>query len=309
MILGVSGGPDSFFLLQILHDLDYSMVVAHLDHSLRTKSHEEAIFVEKKAKELGYEFAMETVSVDKLAKQEKLNIEDASRKARYSFLFRVAEEKNAQAVLVAHHADDQVETILMRLIRGAGLSGLIGMKLILQPNQWHQKIPLIRPLLDVYRKDILEYCQKNKIDYLEDPSNQNRKFRRNLIRHDLIPQLGKMNPNFKATLLRNANMLGAENDAMDQYTEIAWQNCVVENKKKLITISVPAYNRQPLAIKRRLLTRVFQQYLIKKESLTFSLIDEALAFISNENPGKQIEVANKLYMMQENEQIYFFHYL
>ena len=307
LILGVSGGPDSMGLLHILNDLGFSLLVAHLDHSLRAKSDEDAHFVEREARKLGLEFAVETVSVEKLAFEEKLNLEDAARQSRYSFLFKLAEEKKARAVLVAHHADDQVETILMRLIRGAGIGALIGMKRILQPNQWHPNIPLIRPILNVTRKDILEYCAKNNIDYLEDPSNRNQKYLRNQLRHDLIPKLGKMNPNFNQTLLRNAELLKAENEAMNQFTEIAWQTCIIEGKNKLFSILIPAFNQEPLAIKRRLLLRIFQKSISKKESISFLLIDEALAYLSNMAKRKQIEIANKLYLMKENEWLHFFH--
>jgi len=176
----------------------------------------------------------------------------------------------------------------------------------LQPNQWHQNIPLIRPLLRVYRKDILDYCDNRKIKFLEDPSNQNRKYRRNHIRHDLVPQLSKMNPNFKATLLRSAEIFRAENDAMGQFEKIAWQSCVIEGDNNLITISIAAFHLQPLAIKRRLLLRIFQQYMINNESISYTLIDEAMAFISSNISNHQIELAKKMNLMKENEWIYFF---
>jgi len=155
LVLAVSGGPDSICLLDLLRQLPYYISVAHLNHQLRVEADQEAAFVKKSADFLGMPFFFKSVNVRGLAENQKLGVEEAARNARYKFLFETAEKTNSRAVITAHHADDQIETVLMNLIRGAGLRGLAGMNYC-QISHFNQKIPLIRPLLDFWKDDLLD---------------------------------------------------------------------------------------------------------------------------------------------------------
>ena len=200
LFVGVSGGPDSVALLDALVQLGYRPHVAHLNHQLRgAASDADAEFVRQLAGTYGLPVMIESQSV--------APDEDACRQARLAFFERVGAQTGIAKILLAHNADDQVETFLLRLLRGAGPTGLSGMQADRQIGQ----VRLIRPLLEVSRGEVLEYLQTRGLTYREDSSNANRRFLRNRIRHELLPLLEReYNPGIRAVLRRTAEILRAE---------------------------------------------------------------------------------------------------
>ena len=194
-VVGVSGGPDSLALLHMLCDLyaPAQLIVAHLDHGLRPESVEEAAFVKATTVAWGCRFHPKQVDVTKLAAENGWSIEEAGRNARYAFFAELAVQKRATAVLVAHHADDQAETVLMNLLRGAGLAGLSGMRTI-SPLPGRPDLLLVRPLLKVSRREIEAYCETHDLRPISDESNTNPDFLRNRVRLELIPLLADLKP-------------------------------------------------------------------------------------------------------------------
>ncbi len=154
-LVGVSGGPDSICLLHTLHRLHYPIVAIHVNHALRQEADEEAQVVQAFVNRLAIEFIACRVDVRANAEQQSLAIEESARRLRYQCLFDEAEKTGAKAVLVAHNADDQVETLLLHLLRGSGLTGLRGMEYRTLPNPWSERIPLVRPLISTWRDEIL----------------------------------------------------------------------------------------------------------------------------------------------------------
>ena len=189
LLVAVSAGPDSLCLLHVLWQLGYSVVVAHLDHGLRVESAAEAAMVQHFAEDLGVQWVCKRQDVQGYATQNGLSIEEAARNLRYRYLFEQAERLEAQAVAVGHNADDQVETVLMHLLRGAGLSGLRGMGHYSLPNPWSQRIPLVRPLLGIWRGEIQAYLDRSGLKPSLDSSNLELRYYRNRLRHELIPHL------------------------------------------------------------------------------------------------------------------------
>jgi len=202
VVTGVSGGPDSLCLMDLLHKLGYRVIVAHLDHRLRPESEDEAQRVKKMAAESGLPFVRESKDIETFSRQRGLSLEEGARLARYQFLFREAEKIRAAAVMVGHTADDQVETVLMHLLRGAGLPGLTGMSHRSLPNAWSEKIPLLRPLLGVWREAIWEYLNDQGLNPSLDPSNLDERIFRNRLRHELIPYLETFNPRLRQSIWR-----------------------------------------------------------------------------------------------------------
>lgn len=179
VVIGVSGGADSVVLAHILKGLGYDITIAHLNHQLRGKdSNEDETFVMNLAKEWSIGYICERVRIPTSG-----NLENNARKIRYEFLEKVRDEYHADFVAVAHHLDDQIETILMHMARGAGLRGKIGMRC--------QSDRLIRPLLDVRRKDIEEYTKENNLDYRTDKSNFDLNYERSYWRNFVIPEMEK----------------------------------------------------------------------------------------------------------------------
>jgi tRNA(Ile)-lysidine synthase len=218
VVVAVSGGADSVALLDILAHLDLerlNLVVAHLNHSLRGEASDgDEAFVSNLAARYGLPFASKRVEVAALAKSSKLSLEDAGRQARYSFFADTAKVHGATSIAVAHHLDDQAETVLIRLLRGAGGAGLSGMA----PIQGMLK----RPLLQVSRSDIERYLTERGITYRTDATNADPAILRNSIRHELLPQLRRYNPNISERLAATAEILASDQELLDEMTEAAF---------------------------------------------------------------------------------------
>ena len=256
VVVGVSGGPDSVCLLHVLMTLctpegpfpNVKLHVAHLDHGVRGEaSRADAAFVADLAADWGLPCTVEHVDVPALARAGRRSLEDVARQARYAFLRRVAEQSSATRIAVAHHADDQVETLVMHWLRGSGLAGLAGMR----PLEGE----IIRPLLVMRRAEVLAYCQEQQLPFREDASNQDRRFLRNRIRHELLPTLEQYNLNLRETLLRNATILAEEAAYLEQQLAARWPEVIASGAEGQVEGSVPAYRRLPLALRRRLLVR------------------------------------------------------
>ena len=207
LIVAVSGGPDSLSLLDILHRLEYRLIIAHFDHSLRPDSGSEAEIVRGIASQMDLQFIYGKEDVRRYSDQNKLSIEEAARHTRYKFLIQQSKSFGAQAVAVGHTSDDQVETILMHFLRGSGLDGLRGMPYRSLPNAWSERIPIIRPILELSRKQIIAYNESRNLTPTTDHSNLDTTFFRNRLRYELIPNLERYNPQIKRSILRMANTI------------------------------------------------------------------------------------------------------
>ena len=294
VIVGVSGGADSLALMDGLHRLGYPMAVAHLDHALRPDSAADADFVRAKAVELGVPFVTERVDVREVAAKEKLSIEEAARNVRYAFLFEQARLSNAQAVAVAHHADDQVETVLMHFIRGAALSGLSGMPFRRVMPVWDAEIPLVRPLLELWREDIEAYITEIGWTPREDLSNADTTYFRNHLRHELIPQLVETNPRFKEGILRMADVLGEEDRLLVSMADAAWESCFIENSQDRVVLNLRTFIKLEKGLQRRLLRRAVALLRPDLRDIGFEVVERGLDFIADPSASRQIDLAAQL---------------
>lgn len=191
VIVGASGGPDSQFMIYILEkfrkELGFEMVLAHLNHLHRREANKDEELVRKTAEKLGLDFFSRSRSMDDLASKLKISPEDAGRRLRYEFFGDLAKKYPTSKIAVAHNKDDQAETVLMRIIRGTGLDGLRAMD--------YRTGNIIRPILDIKKKEILEYLDENNIAYAIDHTNFENDYTRNKVRLDIIPILEEINPN------------------------------------------------------------------------------------------------------------------
>jgi len=264
VVSGVSGGPDSMALLHVLHELSgefkLGITVAHLDHGLRRGSAADAAFVRNAARRLGLPFRGAHTDVQKLATRRKCSVEEAGRLARYSFFHRTARAAGAGVVAVGHNRDDQAETMLMRLLRGASASGLGGIApkrrlddpLALRPGK-PGPVSLVRPLLDLSRAEIEGYLAARRVRPRRDPTNRNTGFLRNKIRHELIPLLErKYNPQLRALLARTARTL-QEEDGLLESVAVASLLRIAVAQRAGIALDAPGLNGLPLPVRRRVL--------------------------------------------------------
>jgi len=258
VVVGVSGGMDSMVLLYVLHafreSLRLELIVAHVNHGLRpAESEKEAELVERESRQLGCLFEYGQFDVKEFQKESGYSPQDAARKIRFHFFNQLITKHEAQKLALGHNADDQVETLLLRLIRGSGLKGLKGMLPIREGR-------VVRPLLDVWREQIESFTRERRIPYLVDSSNLKEKYLRNRIRLKLIPSIEKeVQPNFKEVVLRSSAILRAEDDYLSQKTEETYKVMIQERENALV-FSYPSYQSLPEAIRWRILEKLLGEF-------------------------------------------------
>jgi tRNA(Ile)-lysidine synthase len=192
-LIGVSGGRDSVALLHWLIEAGYKkLVICHLNHQLRGRSSEaDARFVGKLADKYAFDLEFGSAKVRTLAAKQKMSIETAGREARYQFFARVAKRRRCRTIFLAHHADDLVETFLMNLFRGAGMTGLAGIREVTNRRLNDVDLMIVRPFLGLWRSEIDQYVRKHRLKFREDASNKDLASLRNRIRRRVIPSLEK----------------------------------------------------------------------------------------------------------------------
>ena len=225
LIIGLSGGADSTALLDLLANLPGTplrLIAAHLNHCLRgAESDDDETFCRELAEQYKIPFESRRVDVQTIADTSSLNLEDAGRLARIDFFDELVTARQASAVVLAHHADDQAETVLMRLLRGSGMTGLAGMS-------YRNSRGYVRPLLSISRTEIMAHLAERGLIWREDITNLDTSFLRNRIRHELLPLLEQYNPCVRTSLTTAATLLSAENELLnDQAEQAAEQICNV----------------------------------------------------------------------------------
>lgn len=302
-VIGFSGGPDSFALLNALHGLGWPLVIAHLDHGLRPESAADAIRAKQQSEVYNFPFVTERAEVSALVAEGGLSVEEAGRNARYEFLFRVAQDRHAQAVVVAHNADDQSETVLMHLLRGAGSAGLRGMALRSLPNSWSTQIPLVRPLLGISRTEILNYCQLHGLNPILDASNNDPAYFRNKLRHEVLPALERVAPGIRLRLQHSAELLAADYGLIEHLAQEAWRRCLAERGPDFVGLDRAMFLAEPLALQRALLRRAAAELRPLQRDVDFRAIELALQAINKAQSAPQDWLAG-LCILVEGDRIW-----
>ncbi|GAB4113070.1 MAG: tRNA lysidine(34) synthetase TilS [Candidatus Caldatribacteriota bacterium] len=292
IVIGVSGGPDSLTLLNVLlswqKKYNLSLYIAHFNHKLRgQESDQEADFVQKLAEKLNLPFIMGESNLNKLVKEKKISLEEAAREARYSFYFKVVEKFKAQKIALGHNADDQVETILMRFLRGSGLEGLNAIPPV--------RGKIIRPLIECSREEIEKYCLENNIDYRIDSSNKKPIYFRNKIRLELLPLLiTQYNQNLKNNLLNFQVIISEILQYLQQKTEEIFMEMVEVKEGKEAVIGLKRMNSLPPVFKRRIIRKMIEQVKGDLNSIDFVHIDNILQLTDNFSGEKEICLPDNL---------------
>lgn len=256
-ILGFSGGADSSALLYFLSSRVKNLVCVHINHMIRG---EEADRDEAHAKnlcnELGVKFLSFKINVPLLAKERKQGLEETARNERYRvFGELLLKNPEYKCIVTAHNSDDNAETVLFNLARGTGTQGLIGIK----PVQGK----IVRPMLDVSKKEILEYCQENKINYVTDSTNGDTKYTRNHIRHNILPEMEKINPDFLSACHRLGDILASD----EEYFKLIVDKIIKDNAIN-DEVDLSLLNSLPRAIAVRLLRSIHEGELDYNASLS-----------------------------------------
>ena len=257
ILIACSGGPDSMALLHLLQDIaahrhtKYKLGIAVVDHSIRPESKDEVLWLQNQVDALGLSFYTTTFDVPTLSKDLKLSEETVGRQVRYQWLNEIAHSEGYDYIAVAHHKNDQAESILAHLIRGTGLNGLTGMAVV--SNDYD--IPVIRPLLDVTKAELLAYLADRKLTYCIDSTNDDIRYQRNRIRHRIIPELEAVNPAVVDAIVRLGSSVNEDVMVISDLTSRTFDKLVSIGKDE-VRISRRALRQEPLAIQRRLWQRL-----------------------------------------------------
>lgn len=290
VVVAVSGGPDSTCLLDILSlirsDLKIELLIAHFDHGLRPSDSEaEARFVEGLAESLN--LPLEIKCAEKETLQGESSLEERARHARYLFFEEVSQKLSARKIALGHNLNDQAETVLMRLLRGSGLSGLGGI-----PPCRDGKI--IRPLIEVTRGEVESYLEERGLKYMVDTSNLEQRFLRNRIRHELLPQLEKYQPMILERLVQMAELMRSEDSFLEERAAEWVKRSSEGGAGGEIRIPLSSFLRLPDALKNRVIRYILRTTgrTLRRIGLRHILAVKSMA--SEKRPQSQIHLPNQV---------------
>ncbi len=287
IVVAVSGGADSVCLLHLLRQYPFRLHVAHLNHQFRSEGIKEAQFVERLATSWNIPVTATSLPVPEMCKTERLSKQEGARKVRYAFLNQVAQETGARWIAVGHTADDQIETFLMRLLRGSGIEGLSAIPKMREGS-------IIRPLLSIRREEIVAELSRSKIAFVEDPSNVQQVYLRNQVRHSLLPILERYNPKIKETLLKEVELLQGESDFLQQHTLQVVQELGIKTEGRSIRFNIPKLRPLHVAIQRRILRWGINLLHHDLKGIGFKHIDAIVSKIIPGPTGKRSVLPNGL---------------
>ncbi|PQL19578.1 tRNA lysidine(34) synthetase TilS [Veillonella denticariosi JCM 15641] len=266
ILVACSGGPDSMALFHLLLDvaahrhIHWHIGVAIMDHQIRRESKDEVLWLQDRVKALNLDFYNVAIDVPAFSMERKISVETAGRDIRYGWLTDLARAKRYDYIAVAHHKNDQAESILAHLIRGSGMNGLQGMSVL----SHSYAIPVVRPLLEVKKEALLAYLEERHISYCVDCTNDDIEYQRNRIRHCIIPELEKINPAVIDSLERMSRSVTEDMEFLQQMAQEVFDTLISVDDRSC-TVSRRRLRQQPMALQRRLwqmMVRVVDNRLI-----------------------------------------------
>ncbi len=267
--------------LAIQPERRYQLTVAHLDHALRAESPMDAQFVADLAGRWGLECVVERIDISALSARRSISIETAARMARYEFLQGVAHRTGAQYVAVAHHADDNAETICHRIFRGSHLLGAAGIRASRRLGE--SQTLLVRPLLDCRRTEIEAFCKRNGLDWRTDPTNAHSDFTRNFIRNELLPLIRRrINPQADMALVRLGKAIAQAEDFITAQTRDVAVECIRSDRPGEIAIDLDALARVDRGVRGWIFRQAVQRSGITMRKVSSQQLQKLAAMADNE---------------------------
>lgn len=303
IVLGVSGGPDSLFMLNILNNLkeklQIQLVVAHINHMIRAEADQEEEFVRQFCERINIPFYPKRIEVEKYANNNKIGIEEAGRKIRYEFFEEICKQTGSNKIAVAHNKNDKVETMIMHMLRGSGISGLQGIQ-----AQTNNKI--IRPIIEIERKDIEKYCEDQNLNPRIDKSNFDNTYTRNKIRNIVIPYIEQeFNPNFIETMTRLSEVIKEENAFLNKLTETEYSKVLIQKNNKEIILDLKKFNLLDNIIKKRIILYTVANLRGGSQGIEKVHIEDIVKLCQN-NIGNKFLIPNKgLKVLVRDKKIFF----
>ena len=303
IVLGVSGGPDSISMLDILNSIKdkmgFEIYVVHVNHLIRTEAIDDEKYVEEYCKKNNIEFFAKRIDVLKIADTQKIGTEEAGRKARYEFFKEIYSKVGANKIAIAHNKNDKAETIIMHLLRGSGLSGLKGIEPI-RNNKY------IRPLIECERSEIEKYCEENNLNPRIDKTNFENEYTRNKIRNIVIPYIKKeFNPNIIETLDRLSEVATDESNYIDRQVQNTYNKLLLEKTGKQIILKWKEFNSQEKIIKSRLILYTVKELMGSTEGIEKIHIESIIKLCDNNIGNKYLTPNKKIKILVNDKKIFF----
>ncbi len=306
IVVGVSGGQDSCVLLDLLlkSDLNLKLHVCHFNHMIRGNSSDyDQTFVRNICQKNSIPFYTKKFDILRASRLLKAGIEVTGRSYRKKFFEEIANKTNSSFIVLGHHNNDQIETFLMRLIRGSSSKGLASMSIL--------EGCYLRPLLDVTKVEIQEYCKANYISWVEDETNSDESYTRNNIRKNLVPFFFKLNPNFDQTLKNNLRHISEQNTFIDSHIKSLEKKLLLHIDDNNFILPLKKFNKLSMFERKELLFNFFSNKIGEETFVSFKNITDMVALASSKNAsGKffltrqvQIQKGYDFLFIQLNESI------
>lgn len=309
IVLGVSGGPDSISMLDVLYNLKdelvISIVVAHVNHGLRENANIDEKYVQEYCEKRNIEFYPIHAKVGELAQEEKRGLEEVGRDVRYKFFNEVLEKTGANKIAIAHNMNDNAETLIMNIVRGSGLTGLSGIEPI--------NGKYIRPLIESNRETIELYCDKEKLNPRHDESNDVNIYTRNKVRNIVIPYIKKeLNPNIIETLNRLSKIARDDINYLNLQTEKTYNSLVIQENldvynnenKATIILDLKKFNKEDKAIQKRIILYAIEKIFGSTKGIERVHIEDMIKLCNNNIGNKYLTPNKNTKIVIKNKKIY-----
>ena len=297
LVLGVSGGPDSMTMLDILlkvkqaNQISFDFVVAHVNHMIREEANEDEAYVKNYCIKNDIQFYGKSIDVQKIANTNKISTEEAGRNARYEFFDEVLQKIKGNKIAIAHNKNDKVETMIMNALRGCGIQGLKG----IEPSRGKY----IRPLIECERKEIEEYCKENNIEPRIDKTNFENIYTRNNIRNIVIPYIEQeFNPNIIETMDRLSNLVTEQDAYIQKQVEMIYRKIALEERieynqaEQYIILDLKGFNEQEKVIKSNIILYTITRLFNTTKGIEKIHIEDIIKLCAN-NVGNKFLTPNK----------------
>lgn len=307
IVIGVSGGPDSLCMLFLLNeirkeeklDLKFDIVVAHINHGIRGKEADlDEEYVKDFCQKMQVEFFSKRIDIKEVAHNKKIGTEEAGREVRYDFFNEIRKKVGANKIAIAHHKNDKVETMLMNLLRGSGITGLKG----IEPMKYNL---YIRPLIECERQEIEKYCEENSLKPRIDSTNFENIYTRNKIRNVIIPYIQKeFNPNIIQTMDRLSLLVQEEEEYIEKKTKECYYKILLQEIEDEVVLDLKSFCLQEKVIKERILLYTIARILGNTNGISKIHIDDMIQ-LCNRNVGNKFLTPNsKIKFLIKNQKIF-----
>ena len=303
IICGVSGGPDSICMLDILKDLKeelkFELIVCHVNHLIREEAISDEEYVVNYCKVNNIKYYVKRIDVKKYADNNKQGTEEAGRNVRYEFFEEILQKEGANKIAIAHNKNDKIETIIMNMLRGSGISGLKG----IEPKRENK---YIRPLIETERTSIEEYCEEKNLRPRIDKTNFINDCTRNKIRNVVIPYIkNEFNPNIINTMDRLSSIIEEENRYLEKITIDVFEKLKIKEEKGHLVLKLKEFNKQDIVIKKRLILYAINKTIGNVQNIEKVNINDIIK-LCEKNIGNKYLMPNKnIKILVNKNQIFF----